>query len=82
MIFPRKKSLSLQIKYMRSLKQNLFHHSTIKPYQAKIRTKKEIDEQIQEANDILESKNVAIESINEHIKLNEEPEKNGLSTCH
>ncbi len=42
--------------------------------------KQKIDEQIKEADAILQSKNVAIESINDYIKLNGELEKHGLST--
>ncbi len=33
------------------------------------------------ADDVLQSKNVAVEAIDEHIKLNKELEKHGLSTC-
>ena len=33
--------------------------------------KQEIDEQIKEADAILQSKNMSIETINEHVKLNE-----------
>jgi len=46
----------------------------------KYEEKKNIDDEIHQANDVLESKNVAIESINDYIKLNEELEKHGLST--
>ncbi len=46
----------------------------------KLEQKKEIEEAIQQANDVLQSKNVAVEAINEHIKLNKELEKHGLST--
>jgi hypothetical protein len=42
--------------------------------------KQKIDEAIQEADTILQSKNVSIEAIDEHIKLSEELEKHGLST--
>jgi len=46
----------------------------------KLEQKKQIDEETQEADAILQSKNVAIESINEYIKLNKELEKHELST--
>ena len=46
----------------------------------KIKEKQKIEEGIQQANDVLQSKNVAIESINEHIKLKKELEKHALST--
>jgi alanine racemase len=46
----------------------------------KLEEKKKIDEQIKEADDILQSKNVNIETINEHVKLNETLNKLGLST--
>jgi hypothetical protein len=46
----------------------------------KLEEKQRIDEQIQQANDLLQSKNVTVEAIDEHINLNEELEKHGLST--
>jgi hypothetical protein len=46
----------------------------------KIKEKQKIEEGIQQASGLLENKNVAIESINEYIKLNKELEKHGLST--
>jgi hypothetical protein len=46
----------------------------------KIKEKQRIEKEIHQANDVLESKNVSIESINDYIKLNEELEKHGLST--
>ena len=42
--------------------------------------KQKLDEQIKEAEAVLQSKNVSIEAINEHIHLNEELSKHGLST--
>ena len=38
-----------------------------------------IDEQIKEADATLQSRNVNIEAINEHLKLKEELDKNGIS---
>jgi hypothetical protein len=46
----------------------------------KIEEKKKIDQEIQQAKDVLQSKNVSIEAINEHIQLSEELSKHGLST--
>jgi cell division septum initiation protein DivIVA len=46
----------------------------------KLEEKQKIDEQIKEADAILQSKNVSIEAINEHLQLNEELKKYRLST--
>jgi hypothetical protein len=46
----------------------------------KLEEKQKIDEQIKEADIILQSKNVAVESINDYIKITKELEKHGLST--
>jgi hypothetical protein len=46
----------------------------------KLEDKKKIDEQIKEADAILQSKNVSIEATNEHLQLNEELKKYRLST--
>jgi hypothetical protein len=46
----------------------------------KLQEKQKIDEEIKEAYAILQSKNVSIEAINEHIHLNEELKKYRLST--
>jgi hypothetical protein len=46
----------------------------------KLEEKRKIDEEIKEADAILQSKNVSIDAINEHIKLNEEFNKHGQST--
>jgi hypothetical protein len=46
----------------------------------KLEEKQRIDEQIQEADAILQSKNVTIEAINEHFQLNEELKRYRLST--
>ena len=46
----------------------------------KLEEKKKIDDEIEEADAILQSKNVSIEAINEHIQLNEELKNYGLST--
>jgi hypothetical protein len=45
----------------------------------KLEEKQKIDEQIRQADATLQSKNVNIEAINEHIQLNEELSKHGLS---
>jgi hypothetical protein len=46
----------------------------------KLEEKQKIDEQIKEANAILQNKNVSIQAINEHIQLKKELRKHGLST--
>jgi hypothetical protein len=46
----------------------------------KLEEKQKIDEEIKEADALLQSKNVSIEAINEHIQLNEELKNYGLST--
>jgi DNA repair ATPase RecN len=46
----------------------------------KLEDKQKIDEQIKQADAILQSKNVNIEAINEHIRLKEELKKYRLST--
>jgi hypothetical protein len=45
----------------------------------KLEEKKKIDGEIQQADSALQSKNMSIEAINEHTKLNEELNKHGLS---
>ncbi|MFL6327381.1 MAG: hypothetical protein ACJ71I_07890 [Nitrososphaeraceae archaeon] len=45
----------------------------------KLEEKQKIDEQIKEADAILQSKNVNIETINEHVKLNEKLNQHNLS---
>ena len=46
----------------------------------KLQEKQKIEEEIKQAGALLQSKNVSIEAINEHIQLNEELSKHGLST--
>jgi hypothetical protein len=46
----------------------------------KIAEKEKIDEQIKEADATLQSKNVNIQAINEHLQLNEKLKERGLST--
>ncbi|MFL6408970.1 MAG: hypothetical protein ACJ71F_18150, partial [Nitrososphaeraceae archaeon] len=45
----------------------------------RLEQKKEIEEAIQQAKDVLQSKSVTIEAINEYLKLSEELDKHGLS---
>ena len=45
----------------------------------RLEEKKKIEEDIKAAESVLQSKNMSIESINEHIKLSEELENHGLS---
>jgi hypothetical protein len=62
-------------------KEQLIPPDKVSSYiQQKIQEKQKIEEAIKEADDILHSKNVSIEVINEHIQLNEELSKHGLST--
>jgi hypothetical protein len=46
----------------------------------KLEEKQKIDEQIKEADAILQTKNVKIKTINEHVELSERLNKHGLST--
>ena len=46
----------------------------------KLEKKQKLEEQIKEVEAVLQSKNVAMETIEEHIHLNEELSKYGLST--
>jgi wobble nucleotide-excising tRNase len=45
----------------------------------KLDQKKKIDEEIKQANEVLQSKNVNIETINEHIRLSEKLNEYSLS---
>jgi hypothetical protein len=47
--------------------------------QQKIQEKQKIEEAIKESNDVLQSKNMSIETINEHVKLNEKLNEYNLS---
>jgi hypothetical protein len=46
----------------------------------KLEEKRKIDEEVKEADRLLQSKNVSIQAINEHIQLNEKLNKHNLST--
>ena len=46
----------------------------------KIEEKKKIEHELRETDSILQSKNVSIQAINEHIQLNEKLKEQGLST--
>ena len=46
----------------------------------KLEGEKKIEGEIKEADTLLHSKNVSTETINEHLQLNEELDKHGLST--
>ena len=46
----------------------------------KLEEKQNLEEQIKEAEAVIQSKNVALETIDEHIHLNEELSKHGIST--
>jgi uncharacterized protein (UPF0335 family) len=47
----------------------------------KLEEKQRIDEQIKEVDAVLQTKNVKVKTINEHVKLNEKLNKYGLSTA-
>ena len=55
---------------------NRFQNISSKNY----KQKQKLGEQIKEAEAVLQSKNVSIQTIDEHIHLNEELSKHGLST--
>ena len=46
----------------------------------KLAEKQNVDEDVKGANSLLQSKNVSIEAINEHLQLNEKLKEHGLST--
>jgi arginine deiminase len=46
----------------------------------KLEEKQKIEEQIKEADTVLQSKNVSIQAINEHLQLNEKLKEHGLFT--
>ena len=46
----------------------------------KLEEKQKIDEDVKQADTVLQSKNVSIETINEHLQLNERLKEHGLST--
>ena len=48
--------------------------------QQKLQQKQKLEQEIKEAEAVLQSKNVRLEAIEEHIHLNEELSKHGLST--
>jgi hypothetical protein len=49
-------------------------------FQQKLQQKQKLEQEIKDAEAVLQSKNVCIDAINEHIHLNEELSKHGLST--
>jgi hypothetical protein len=62
-----------------SREQSIPPHQVSSYIQQKIREKQKIEEEIKQANDVLQSKNVNIETINEHMKLNEKLNEYNLS---
>jgi hypothetical protein len=46
----------------------------------KLEDKRKVDEEIKQADAALQSRNVTIEAINEHLKLNEKLKEHGIST--
>jgi hypothetical protein len=63
-----------------SKEQSIPVHEVPKYIERKLEVKKKIEEELREADTLLQNKNVSIEVINEHIRLNEELNKYGLST--
>jgi hypothetical protein len=59
--------------------QSIHLHELPGYIEKKLVEKQKIDEEIQQADTILQSKNVTLEAIDEHIKLNEELNKHDLS---
>jgi hypothetical protein len=62
-----------------SNEQSISVHEVPAYIEKKLEEKQRMDEHIKQADAALQSKNVNIESVNEHIKLNEELGKHGLS---
>jgi hypothetical protein len=60
--------------------RNLFHLNKSQRISRKLEKKQKIDEEIKQADTVLQSKNVSIEAIDEHVKLNEKLNEHGLST--
>ncbi|MFL6407875.1 MAG: hypothetical protein ACJ71F_12475 [Nitrososphaeraceae archaeon] len=73
--------MSLYINYTKSQEESQFPPDQVPNYiKEKLEEKQKIDDQIKEADAILQSKTLNIEAINEHIQLNEELKKYRLST--
>lgn len=64
---------------MRSQRKSPFHLIRFHTLNQKIEEKKKIEEELREAHAMLQSKNVTIDAINEHLKLKEELDKHGVS---
>jgi hypothetical protein len=62
-----------------SHEQSIPVHEVPKYIERKIEEKNKIDQEIQQANDVLQSKNIDIESINEHRELNQKLKEHNLS---
>jgi len=62
-----------------SHEQSISVHEVPKYIERKIEEKNKIDQEIQQANDVLQSKNIDIESINEHRELNQKLKEHNLS---
>jgi hypothetical protein len=66
--------------YCISKEQSIPSHEIPSYIKDKLEEKQKIDRDIDAANDILQSKNPNIESIDEYLKLKEELDKHGMST--
>jgi hypothetical protein len=60
--------------------QNQSHLIRYRDILEKLEQKQKIDDDIQQVDTVLQSKNVRIQEINEHIQLNEKLGEHGLST--
>jgi hypothetical protein len=60
--------------------QSISLHELPDYIEQKLEEKQKIDEEIEKADAILQTKNVKTKAINEHVKLNEELKKHRLST--
>jgi len=80
-IFPRGKAIELINQIYEISKSESVPPDQLPDYiKQKLEEKQKIDEQIKEANAMLQIKNVRAKAINEHIKLKKELEKHELST--
>jgi hypothetical protein len=78
-VFPEKVIELVNQLYDVSHEQSIPVHEVPKYIERKIEEKNKIDQEIQQANDVLQSKNIDIESINEHSELNQKLKEHNLS---
>jgi hypothetical protein len=78
-VFPEKVIELVNQLYDVSHEQSIPVHEVPKYIERKIEEKNKIDQEIQQANDVLQSKNIDIQSINEHSELNQKLKGHNLS---